>query len=219
LTFKYSCFISYSHVHGQQLNPVVPTLHDALKSELSLWFDEDIFMDKERLEGGDFWHPKLVDALCHSPCMVVLLTPVYFNDRHIYCAREFRAMELLEEQRLTQLGGSVRTQGLIIPVVCRGAEFLPPGVKTRQLHNFEEMLLTSRPQDNPAFIQKVNRIARYIRSRYEELIKLSDPCANCSSFEFPDEAEARHWLQGIRTSRTGQTVPSRPAPFPDREDT
>ena len=75
----------------------------ALRNELAVMIEEDIFIDRERMRGGTLFDPSLARALCKSVCMVVIYTPTYFSKKHSYCAREYRAMETLEQQRLVRL--------------------------------------------------------------------------------------------------------------------
>ena len=58
--------------------------------------------------------------------MVMIYTPTYFDKDRTYCAREYKAMENLETQRLEMLGYQRNFQhGLIIPVVYRGVDIFP----------------------------------------------------------------------------------------------
>ena len=93
----YSCFISYRHDYVQ----IAEDFQDALENELSLLINLPVYRDEERLQGGDFYNSRLAKALCRSACMVMIYTPRYFDARSTYCAREFRAMELLEEDRIS----------------------------------------------------------------------------------------------------------------------
>ncbi len=72
--------------------------------------------------------------------MIMFFTP-YFDKSHMCCAREFLAMEYLEQQRLSKLGNTeVKTHGLIIPVVCRGESYLPSMIRAgRQYYNFSHI--------------------------------------------------------------------------------
>jgi TIR domain-containing protein len=214
MSFKYACFISYRHGQRATAEALTENLYKALAGEISLWLNEDVYLDKERLRGGDFYNEALSRALCQSVCMVVLFTPIYFDSEFTYCAREYLAMESLERYRLGLLGDlSVQEHGLIIPVVCRGRELLPDVIKRRRnFFDFEKYYLgsTSLPSKGKV-LSDIQDIARYIRARYEELTNLpEDPTNDCTTFDLPSEAEVRRWIDSLRGLRALQ------APFPGR---
>jgi len=100
MPLKYSCFISYRHTQKD----IVQGLVTSLKTELSRWLDMDVYLDEERLKGGEFFNAKLAQAICESVCLIVVYTPTYFSDKNTYCAREYKAMEELEQVRFDKLG-------------------------------------------------------------------------------------------------------------------
>jgi hypothetical protein len=214
MAFKYACFISYRHGQRATAEVLVDDLYRILAGELSLWLNEDVFLDRERLRGGDFYNEALSNALCQSVCMIVLFTPIYFDSEYSYCAREYLAMEMLERKRLSLLGNlPVSEHGLIIPVVCRGKELLPEAIKQRRhFFDFEKYYLGNKKLPHRGkYLYEVQEIARYIRARYEELTALADdPTINCTAFRLPDEAEVRTWVESMRGAR------ARYAPFPGR---
>jgi hypothetical protein len=214
MSFKYACFISYRHGQRATAEILIDNLYKILAGEISLWLNEDVYLDRERLRGGDFYNESLTRALCQSVCMVVLYTPIYFDTEFTYCAREYMAMEALERNRLKLLGNlSVQEHGLIIPVVCRGRNLLPDVIKTRRnFFDFEQYYLggTTLPHRGKC-LTDVQEIARYIRARYEELTSLPvDITGDCGSFQLPGDAEVRRWVQSFRGLR------SLGAPFPGR---
>src|SRR5262249_35583701 len=142
-SFKYSCFISYRHGQRQVAERILSELYESLSGEIELWLSEEVYLDRQRLKGGDYFEEGLSQALCHSVCMIVLYTPVYFDRHHLYCAREYKAMENLERDRLHSLGTqSLSTHGLIIPIICRGKEYLPHEIaSTRHYYDFEKYYL------------------------------------------------------------------------------
>lgn len=103
MALKYSCFISYRHAEGELHRRIIRDLFEALSEELELHVGEKIFLDEERLRGGFLYNEVIAEALCMSACMVLVYTPTYFDLEHSYCAREFRAMEALEEYRLNKI--------------------------------------------------------------------------------------------------------------------
>jgi len=214
MSFKYSCFISYRHSQKAAAEVLIDNLYKLLAGEISLWLNEEVFLDRDRLRGGDFYNEALSRALCQSVCMIVLYTPIYFDTDFTYCAREYLAMEALEKQRLSLLGNlSVQEHGLIIPVVCRGRDLLPDIIKRRRnFFDFEKYYVTGPrlPSRGPC-VTDIQAIARYIRARYEELSSLpDDPTSNCTGFRLPSDTEVRTWIESIRAVRALRM------PFPGR---
>lgn len=210
MPLAYSCFISYRHDSVQ----IAKDFQDALENEISLLLDLPVYRDEERLHAGDFYNRELEMALCKSACMVMIYIPRYFDERSTYCAREFRAMELLEKQRLDDLrnAGVAHNSGLIIPIVYRGHDILPKYIKDqRQYHDFETYFLGGKTQrNNKKYLTAVKDIADYIFRRCQELNTLpSDPCNHCDSFGIPSNVEIGDWLSGM--------LPPRPI-FPGREN-
>src|SRR4030095_12354568 len=83
------------------------------------------FYDKSRIQGGQYIEPVIADAICKSVCMVAIYSPQYLNEEYTYCARELMAMQLLEHKRLNLLPVTERANGLIIPIIYRGAKYFP----------------------------------------------------------------------------------------------
>ena len=197
MPLRYSCFISYRSTQGD----IVQELVSSLKTELGRWSDLDVYVDTERLDGGDFFNRELAKALCESACLIVVYTPTYFSKQHIYCALEYKAMEILEEERLMKLDLPVNDEhGLIIPLVYRGDTKLPESIRNqRQYHVFEAFQLSGKDNlDNPDYAVIIRKIAEYIEERCEELQMIEeDVCACCSTFEFPEEEEIANWLEGM----------------------
>ena len=158
MPLQYSCFISYRH--GQ--DDIAKNLASSLGTELGLWLDMDVYIDKGRLQGGDFFNNELAKALCESVCLVVVYTPTYFSKQHTYCAREYKAMEALEEQRLKELGLPKNKQhGLIIPIVYRGESKLPKSITNeRNYHLFEAFQIGGRDNlENEEYATQIKKIA------------------------------------------------------------
>ncbi len=147
-----------------------------------------------------FYNEALASALCESACMVIVFTPIYFSVNHTYCAREYKAMEALEDERLKLLGNAMDKQnGLIIPVIFRGAESLPTDLKNRrQFYCFDQFLLSdAKLSENPQYATKIKEMAQYIAGRFEALNSLpGDPCGLCKDFALPTEEGILSWLEG-----------------------
>jgi len=197
MPLQYSCFISYRHSQDD----IVQDLVTSLGTELGRWLDMEVYVDKGRLKGGDFFNNELAKALCESVCLIVVYTPTYFSKHHSYCAREYRAMEQLEEQRLHTLGLPQNKQhGLIIPIVYRGDKKLPESIKNeRQYYLFEAFQISGRDNlENPEYAEKIKEIAEYIEERCEELrVVEEEVCASCDTFDFPAEHDISDWLESM----------------------
>src|SRR4051812_35751103 len=119
MPFKYACFISYCHGQGELMRRFIDELTRALKNCIDPYLDEEVYIDQERLQPGFSYNEALAMAICQSLCMIVVYVPKY--ERHPYCLREFRAMEILEERRFRLLSEqSRRHRRMIIPVLFRG---------------------------------------------------------------------------------------------------
>jgi len=161
-----------------------------------------VYRDEERLQAGAFFNKALASALCQSVCMVMIYIPRYFDENSIYCAREFKAMEQLETQRIAKLkkNGGDGSNGLIIPVVYRGLDVLPKKITTnRHFHNFEPYFLGGKTlKNNKKYLTSIKDIANYIFHRCQDLYSLpKDPCSDCGGFEIPNKSKISSWLNSV----------------------
>jgi len=195
--FEYSCFISFRHGAQKLAKEIVEQLYESLSSEIELYIDKQVFVDWKRLSGGDFYDAALANALCKSACMVVVYTPNYFDEKHTFCTREYKAMEKLESLRLKALSSKKQHHGLIIPVVFRGMNYLPSSIRDkRHCYNFENFLLgTSRISRNPKFNEQIRKLAEYIYERCNDMSLLEETFASCDSFSLPTERDVSEWLE------------------------
>ncbi len=211
MPFKYACFISYRNGQRQLMERIITDLSTALANELEAWLDLEVYVDRERLQGGVLYNEALAQALCESVCMIVIFTPTYFSKTHSYCAREYKAMEKLETARLHALGQQTDPKhGLIIPIVFRGAEALPDDIKERRhYYKFDDFLLSDvEISKHPAYAPKIREIARTIYDHHQRLSTLpTDLCQHCRQFTLPSEADILPWLETVQGSVT---------PFPGR---
>jgi len=210
MPFNYACFISYRHGQRALVERIINDLSDALSSEIELWMREQVYVDRERLRGGDHYNEDLAAALCQSVCMIVVFTPRYFDKKSTFCAREYRAMESLEEQRLKLLPHAEdRRRGLIIPIVFRGSEYLPDEIRNRrQYYDFGDFLLSDEQiSKHPSYAGKIREIAEYIKARHEAFRRVqSDPCTSCDSFSLPSDEDIRVWLDDVCSAPATQFV-------------
>lgn len=195
MPFKYACFLSYRVGAEPGVNNLYLTLKRKLAEQVDLYMPGlGVYLDQERLQGGDLYNSELAHALCHSVCMVVLFSPQYFDVEHTYCAREYQAMVRLEERRLG-LSEQEIPKGLIVPVIIRGT--LPRAIK-EQRHSFslsEHLLVASDIGRKP--IGRVLRdIAELIHQRYVYQKPIEQKLCNlCPGFELPSSTEVATTIQ------------------------
>jgi hypothetical protein len=195
MPFKYSCFISYCHGQHELMQQFMKELTDALKAYVEPWVGAPVFIDEERLKPGYLFNEALAEALCHSVCMIVVYSPSY-EDRP-YCLREYAAMEALQEKRFRMMGRTIcGDQGMIIPIIFRGKEFIPPKLKSL-IHyaNFSKFTLAETGiKNNPPYIKEIEDIATHIYQLHSDLRRWgADNCEDCASFVIPDEAILKSW--------------------------
>ncbi len=214
MPFRYSCFISYRHDQGEIMEKFVDDLCAALQNEVIMLTGMHAYLDKTRLQGGNFYNVELARSLCQSVCLIMVFTPQYFSASHPYCAREYKAMELLEQHRFAKINQSHSPiTGYIIPIILRRATDLPDEIRTqRHYYNFSNFMLRDEPLKMHRDYDKIIReIADYIYQRYLEFENAQiDPCEICGNFELPSEASIKAWLEQVKATT---------APFPGRKET
>lgn len=209
----YSCFISYPHGQDNVLQPFVEDFAKGLKNEIYAQTRKEVWTDFSRLQGGHLLNEKLAPDLCKSVCMIVLYTPLYFDVEHTYCAREYRAMELLEEKRLRFLKERVnKGNGLIIPIILRGEKRFPRVIKDkRQYYRFDDIdLADPEIKIRRRYAPQIREISEYIVEWCARLDALPpDACGDCDDFLLPNELEARKYVENVLGHHS-------PMPFPGR---
>ena len=209
MPFEYSCFISYSHGQYDLTKRFVEELTDALKIYIEPYLGKQVYIDRERLKPGYHFNEALSEAICQSVCMIVVYWPTY--EEHQYCLREYAAMEALEEKRFNTLGeAATREKGMIIPIILRGEDELPPKIKGKiHYSDFSKFTLAETSIKNkPEYIEKIEEIAKHIRKLYRAFQDSGKQiCKDCSSFTIPAETDLRPWREEASV-----------APFPLREE-
>jgi hypothetical protein len=197
-----ACFISYRHGKYDLVKEFTSEFYSALSNEVEpILGGNAVFMDHQRLEGGYLYNEGLSRGLYESATMVLLYTPTYFEAEYPYCAREYRAMVALEQQRLARLGAAAdASRGLIIPVVLRGLQYLPDEIRLhRQFHNFESFQLGGRRLSrHPKFAPAIRQIAAYVCERFRELRSLPEETFSAwDQFALPSEDDVRTFLEAL----------------------
>jgi len=203
MPFQYSCFISYRRAQYELMRTFIEELRDALRSYMEVYLPQPVYID-ENLHAADFIDPALAEALCRSICMILVYTPTYFDNEHIYCTREYLAMISLEQQRLRYINSpNIRQAGLIVPIVFRGAPYVPKEIKRLRLYrDFSDFSLANPTIiRNNQFAAYLDEIAERTYEIYQELNNLPDDlCEGCSDFCLPSDDEARALLPELLTS-------------------
>lgn len=196
MSFEYSCFVSYPHGQRDVMVPLIENFVDGLEREILLQTTKEVFYDG-KLDSGERLEV-LGPILCRSVCMILFYTPLYFDENHLYCARELKAMHDLEERRLKRLGN--KGQGLIIPIILRGPDSFPRALKKDRLYtDFTTIDLNNRNYSiRTKFAGKIREIAEYIIKRCKQFENLSPQFIDdCDKFRLPSEEDARHFVEGV----------------------
>jgi TIR domain len=205
MAFKYACFISYPHSTSEMMKEFVDELKKALNDELATIFDETPFVDSDELGGGDHFNETLARALCQSFCMIVVYVPKY--ERHNFCVREFRAMEILEGRRIAVAGESkFGNKGIIVPIVLRGGDDLPEDIK-KNIHYLDFSKYTTASANirkNEEYVLQIKKLAERMGQLYRDLEGL-ELCKDCDQFSLPDENE-------VKPFRRAGSPPANPYP-------
>jgi hypothetical protein len=200
MPLEYSCFISYRHAKEYKGRDYVDRLVEELKAELELQVAHEVYRDIERNKGAEFYQETLAAALCKSLCMVVLFWPTYFSREHTFCAREFKAMEALEEQRLQLLEDEAeRKNGLILIIALRSFRLIPKSITDRRIcKDFEKYTMLGDMRGDPDFQKEVLNLSEYIAGRVKIFTALqNDPFSGCDQFRLPAEEEILPWIDNV----------------------
>ena len=208
MSFEKSCFLSYRQRAPKDYEATLAEFHQMLESELQLHLNLQSFFDPQR-PAENFVTRSLASTLCRSLCMVVLYIPTYFDSDYRACAREYKAMEVLEKRRMDKLGHTnKKTHGLIIPVVYRGWEEFPEAIKReRTCYNIQPYTVSKSIRKNAKVKGEISKIAQYIYARYLELQTIEDPCSVCVEFEYPDETGVSAFFATLQTPRQQKGLP------------
>lgn len=216
MPFKYACFISYRNIASSPIyNQRVREIYKNLKEEISQHLDiTPVYLDEERLKPGDFITSDIATDLCQSVCMVMIYIPKYFSVEKLFCSREYRAMQNLEERRLEILGqhGNKKKYGLIFPIILRGKEDFP------QIIQREERVTIFMDDISTDDIDKseIRRIAQAVKDRYDIFDSINvDWCSDCETFGLPTEAEVKPWVETIINDKRKQTREKHNLLFPN----
>lgn len=215
MAFDFCCFISYPHGQKNVLVPIIENFVEALGNEIyAEMTGKEIFVDQEFLKGGEWLDETIGPSICKSACMILFYTPLYFDANHIYCARELKAMELLEKQRMDLLND--RGKGLIISIILRGPKKFPEALKNRMYHDFSDIAFNaSRNSIRARYAEEIKEIAQYIIERCERLDTINELSHDCDDHSLPDEEEAKDFVEIV----LGKKIVEAAVDFPNRTET
>ena len=196
----YSCFVSYRHTTCYKGKTYTERIVEDLKAELELRVAREVYRDLERLKGAEFYQEALAAALCRSVCMVVLFWPGYFSEEHTFCAREFKAMEELEKQRLSLLPKDQRDKGLIVILALRDFGQIPREITMSRLcKDFEAHTMKRNMRIDPGFQRDIFDVGSYIAERVRTFQTFApDIFRGCDDFRLPLEQHILSWVRQVQ---------------------
>ena len=198
MPFEHACFISYCHNEGKLMTGFMKQLVEALNSTIEIYLkNKKVYIDEELVPGADY-QKDLARAICKSICMVVVYTPAY--NQSDFCLKEFTAMEVIEKKRKLQMQllGKRIENSLIIPIVLRGGNMLPPKIKDIEFIDFSKLSLADLVKnifENEKIIDKIETVAKTIQEHDENFREIADVCGDCDSFTLPTEGEITSWFK------------------------
>ena len=98
--YEYHVFISWPHSIQAQGQKLIEQLFEGLEDRFRNFGGGKVFLDKQRLEPGEQWDPKLRRSVCRSGVLVAILVDSYFLSK--YCRIEWNITETLQKKRLPQ---------------------------------------------------------------------------------------------------------------------
>ena len=196
MDLQYSCFISYPHGQENVLVPIVEDFVKGLKTELGTQDRRPVWFDKT-LTAGQRLDPAVGVGLCKSGCMIMIYTPLYFDEEHTYCARELKAMQDLEKERMKFLAD--KTYSLIIPVILRGEKGFPEAMKQTLYYDFTQVAFNSRSvKVRQKYANDIQKLADYIKARLDSLDKVAALLKHdCDNHCLPTIEVARSFVKEV----------------------
>lgn len=195
MPFQYGCFISYAHDSGDLISTFLEDLTTGLRDHLTgLAGEAKYWLDEQRLAGG-MAHPQAIaTAMCESACWILVYHHRY--RRSDWCKREYRAMRVLESQRMEALGKRLpRERRMIVPILLNGElGDLPVGLQEERIvENFTHFLVSQpRIHEHPKFEARVRNIADHVWQIWRVCEDKPDEPSDCEAFEVP-QADPSDW--------------------------
>jgi hypothetical protein len=202
MVLEYSCFISYRRYDEELAKSFIENLKHALQSELVFYFEDmHIFIDKEEIPGGVYSNTKIRNALCKSVCMILVYTPNYFSEKHLYCTQEFLLMKKIENKRnqMLRLKNNEVEESNIIPIILRAPQenHMHHLNHTRSTYDFSRYSLV-KPNivKNSKYVGQIQQIATYVDNIHKRLTKAPHDI-QYTDIDFPDRNESLKWIRKL----------------------
>ena len=169
--YEYDVFVSYTRRAGAGRwvkENFFPALRESLDNEMPR--EPAFYVDWEQ-ETGVSWPESLEHALLRSRVMVAVLSPPYF--RSPWCAAEWASM--CARNQVLGLASPHNPQNLIHGVRYADGDHFPPEASALQLRDFSSWTVPicydaySRTPDYPRFYAEVQRLARDIAARIDDV--------------------------------------------------
>ncbi len=203
-SFNYASFVSYRHGQSTLKQAFIEQFTGGLSAELEALRNQKLYVDFERLKGGDFFSDGLARAVYESATTILIYQPNYFDSDNPYCAREYRGMCGLECDRLASISDvRERNHSLIVPIIYRGEKELPAELRDRRhYHDFSGFTLVGRGLSrHREYAPKLRQIAQYIHERCKALETNTVGFAEADTFRFPSNEDVRRWMLGLSLPR------------------
>jgi len=197
-SFQYACFISYPEPvdeSDEYVRRLVEPFHRTLSKIVKpLLGGMPVFLPPRQVIEEN----ELAKALCESACMIIVFTPQYLRKDAPRCAREYRAMEILEQERLRKIGVlTANISSLIIPI-----HIFDPKIVSRNIfesHTGYDIQPIVRdiirdnnfPEYDPNIIKIAEEICRCVQTMVDYI---EDPCGECGEYQLPDVSEIQDLL-------------------------
>jgi hypothetical protein len=207
MPYEYCCFISYPHGQDDVLVPFVDDFVKGLETEIYAQIRKKVWIDYNFLTGGYKQDQEIGPDICKSACMIVLYTPLYFDTEHTYCARELKAMQDLEEQRLQLVKD--KGKGLIIPVILRGEKRFPAALSEKRLYYKFTDIEFNNPLEKirVKYSKEIREIAEYIVDRCEMLDEVANKIPrDCDQYCLPSPDDAKKFVETVLGKKITEVV-------------
>jgi hypothetical protein len=184
--FKNQCFISYPHTGESQMTEFAQRIGKDIHNELVFRMAQpSVFFDRTHIPPGADWNEHLRENLCGSVTMVAILAPIYLDEAHEWCGREWAAMAQLGNHRLPK-----KAIQPIIPVLFRKTD-MPPEAGARQPIDLSRVSLQGRRYYNTREFRKaitdiVDHIIEIAGMIHENKVQ-----AETENFVFPRQSAFR----------------------------
>jgi hypothetical protein len=202
--YRYYSFISYPNIGPMQR--FARSVATAVSDELALVLpalksrppqpgaSRYVFLDQTHIPAGAPWEPSLGTALCKSLTMIALCVPMYADQQHKFCGREWKTM---------QAATSLRFADPVQPIfVVRLRENLHPAIEAIQHYDLSKQNTLARLHLTSLFQDCVRRIREHIQRIAERASDGPVNALDCSAFTLDPQSAF---------------PPSAPQPLPNRK--